>query len=84
MTKHQPTNPSPDDQELVVVFTAIDPTQASIARDLLESSGIECLMSDSESSRMLGTTAAVPVRIKVKPEDADEARECLKELGFPE
>jgi hypothetical protein len=80
MAKH-PTNP-PDDQELTEILAAIDPTQARIARDLLEGAGIECFVFDSESSRMLGTTAAVPVRLKVKPEDADEARARLKELGF--
>lgn len=80
MAKH-PTN-RPDDQELTEILAAIDPTQARIARDLLEGAGIECFVFDLESSRMLGTTAAVPVRLKVKPEDADEARSRLKELGF--
>lgn len=77
-------NNSQDERQLTEILAVIDPTQARIARDLLEGSGIKCWLFDAESSRMLGTTAAVPVRLGVKPEDVEEARARLKELGFIE
>lgn len=72
--------PKPD--ELTEVFTSSDPTQVQIAHDLLESSGIESFIFDDESSRILGSTEAVPARLMVHAADADEARARLKELGF--
>jgi Putative prokaryotic signal transducing protein len=73
-----------DDPELAVVFTTIDPTQMRIARDMMESSGMEVFVFDRDSSRMLGTTPGVPIRMMVHRDDADEARKRLKELGFAE
>ncbi len=68
--------------ELVEVFASIDPTQMRIARDMLEGAGIECFVFDRESSRMLGTTAAVPTRLMVHSDRAAEARSRLKDLGM--
>ncbi len=67
---------------LVEVLASIDPTQVRIARDMLEGGGIECFVFDREGSRMLGTTAAVPVRLMVAVEDAEEAKGRLRDLGF--
>lgn len=53
-----------------------------MAHDLLDGSGIETFIFDDDSSRMLGTTGAVPSRLMVYSEDADEARSRLTELGF--
>ena len=64
------------------VFRSVDPIQVSIARDRLEGSGMECFVFDAAASRMLGSTTAVTARLMVHAEDADEARERLKELGF--
>ena len=79
MSNRQEQNP-----ELAEVFVSIDPTPLRIARDMLESAGIECFVFDRESSRMLGTAAAVPTRLMVRAEDAEEARKQLKDLGFAE
>ena len=68
--------------ELTEIFASIDPTQVRMARDLLGGSGIESFIFDDDSSRMLGTTGAVPARLMVYAGDADEARLRLKELGF--
>ncbi len=68
--------------ELTEVFASIDPTQMRIARDMLEGAGIECFVFDRESSRMLGTTAAVPSRLMVQGDRAEEAKSRLKELGL--
>ena len=76
----QADRPSAD--ELTEVFTSIDPTQVRMAHDLLDGSGLETFIFDDDSSRMLGTTGAVPSRLMVYTEDADEARARLTELGF--
>ena len=55
-----------------------------MAHDLLDGSGIETFIFDDDSSRMLGSTGAVPSRLMVHAADADEARSRLKELGFGE
>ena len=75
-------NPNPG--ELVAVFANIDPTLVSIARDALESVRIECFIIDENSSRILGIgeRLLVPVRLMVYADKADEARECLRELGI--
>jgi hypothetical protein len=73
---------NPDD--LTEVFASIDPTQVRMAHDLLDGSGIETFIFDDDSSRMLGTTAAVPARLMVHAADAEEANSRLKDLGFVE
>ena len=71
---------NPDD--LTEVFTSIDPMQVRMAHDLLDGSGIETFVFDDDSSRMLGSTAAVPSRLMVHAGDATEACARLRELGF--
>jgi hypothetical protein len=71
-----------DPSELEEVFASIDPTQAMMARDYLTSEGIEVFVTDEESSRMLGTTAAVPSRLMVHADAVEEARRILTDLGF--
>jgi len=70
--------------ELVEVLSSIDPAPVQIARDLLTGAGIECFVFDSDSSRLLGTTAAVCTRLMVPRELAEDARQRLKELGLAE
>ena len=74
------TNPD----ELTEVFASIDPMQVRMAHDLLDGSGIETFIFDDDSSRMLGSTGAVPARLMVHAADADEARSRLKDLSFTE
>ena len=77
-------NEQNDPSELEEVYASIDPTQAMMARDYLTSEGIEVFVTDEESSRMLGTTAAVPSRLLVHADAAEEARRILSDLGFLE
>ena len=73
-----------DESELVEVLAGIDPIQIGMARDLLEGSGLECFVFDSENSRMFGSSPALPSRLMVHRDVAEEALARLKELGFPE
>jgi hypothetical protein len=72
----------PQDAELVEVFSSLDVTQVQIAHELLTEAGIENFIFDEESSRMLGSTAAVPARLMVPAGKAEEATSQLKQLGF--
>ncbi len=72
--------PAPDDLEQV--FASIDAHEVLMARDFLADGDIECFVFDADSSRLLGSTAAVTARLMVYADDAAEARERLKELGF--
>ena len=70
-----------DPEELVQVLAA-DALQVRMAADLLTNAGIECFVFDEESSRMLGTTSAVPARLMVHAQAREDALSRLKELGF--
>jgi len=80
--KMTPNDSPPSPDQLEEVFNSMDAVEVGMARDLLESSGMECFVFDASASQMLGSTAAVTVRLMVHAEDAVEAREALKELGF--
>ena len=71
-----------DPAELVEVLASIDSMQVRMAHDMLESNGIESFIFDEESSRMLGSTAAVPARLMVHADVRDDALKLLGELGF--
>jgi hypothetical protein len=72
----------PSSDRLEEVFNSVDRMQVQMARDLLEGSGMTCFVFDADASRMLGSTAAITARLMVPAEDAAEARERIKELGF--
>jgi hypothetical protein len=73
---------APDPSELEEIFVSIDPTPVRMAHDYLADAGIESYVFDTASSRMLGTTAAVPVRLMVHRDGAKDARDRLNDLGF--
>ena len=69
--------------ELVAVFDNTDPTLVSIARDALASVDIESFIFDSTTSQIMNISRLlVPIRLMVYADTADEARECLRELGI--
>ncbi len=72
----------PDPSELEEIFASIDPTPVRMAHDYLNEAGIESFVFDAASSRLLGTTVAVPTRLMVHRDAAKDARERLNELGF--
>ncbi|MDO8431537.1 MAG: DUF2007 domain-containing protein [Candidatus Binatus sp.] len=81
-TRDKPNPELPDPSDLEEVLASIDPTPVRMAHDYLNQSGIESFVFDTASSRMLGTTAAVPARLMVHADAAAEARKRLKDLGF--
>jgi Putative prokaryotic signal transducing protein len=72
----------PDPSELVEVFRALDPTLIQIAQDFLADADIECFVLHANASRLWGPIADMPARLLVFADDAAEASERLKELGF--
>jgi len=71
--------------ELVNIYTNLDVMLLHMARDFLRDAGIEAYIFDAETSRMLGMLrgrAAVPPRLMVYADHAEEAREVLKALNF--
>jgi hypothetical protein len=77
-----PDKEIPDPSELEEIFASIDPTPVRMAHDYLTEAGIESYVFDAASSRMLGTTAGVPVRLMVHRDAASDALDRLKDLGF--
>jgi hypothetical protein len=76
-------NPDPD--KLIEVFAHFDPTVVSIACDALESVQIESFIFDENASRIgYGGGHYIPARVMVYADRADEALECLHDLGFKE
>ena len=72
-----------DPDKLVAVFENADPMLVFIARDLLESVKIESFIFDENMPRMIvNLRLLVPTRLMVYADNADEARECLRELGI--
>ena len=69
--------------ELVAVFDNTDPTLVSMARDALASVDIESFIFDASTSQIMNISRLlVPIRLMVYADTADQARECLRELGI--
>ncbi|HUO04591.1 MAG TPA: DUF2007 domain-containing protein [Candidatus Binataceae bacterium] len=74
-----------DPSELVEVFANSDGILVGIARDQLAGCHIDGFIFDADTSRIfgIGRRLLVPVRLMVHTQDADRARMCLRDLGFP-
>jgi hypothetical protein len=65
------------EQELVSVFDTMDEAEALVVQGLLESNGIETLLANRDAPQdVLPGVGGVLVR--VRPEDAEEAREIIE------
>ena len=61
---------------LVVLEVYDNPTQAEIAKSILDSAGIFCVI-DGDNMAAIYSTVAFPVRIMVRDVDAQEAKALL-------
>jgi len=71
-----------DPDKLVEVFANNDHTLVFIARDALESVEIESFIFDEHSSVGIVYGFRAPMRLMVYADTANEARQCLRDLGF--
>jgi hypothetical protein len=62
-------------RELVTVQT-LNPSEAMLAKAMLESAGIECFLADDNAARILGSDIA-GIRVQVSGLDADAALALL-------
>jgi hypothetical protein len=72
----------------VTVERFVDPVSAQIARSRLEADGIECYLADEGMGGLYTYSLMRGVRLQVRPEDEERAREILgeppEETGTPE
>ena len=70
--------PMPEESQLVQVFGTQDEAEAQVVRGLLESAGIEALLTglDAPQDILPGVGGVV---VRVAPEQADEARRLIEE-----
>ena len=64
-------------RDLVTVHTFPDLPQAMLAKAMLESAGIDCILMDDNAARILGSDIA-EIRVQVDRVDADEAIALLR------
>jgi len=82
---HWMRRPERDHAELVCIYKNLDEILVHMAQDFLRDAGIDAFIFDAETSRMLGIykgRAAVPPRLMVYGDCAEEAREVLTALDF--
>lgn len=65
-------------ETMVVLQAYSNTTQAEIAKSILESAGILCVL-HGEYMSTIYTIGAFPVRLMVRPEDLEEAQRLLTE-----
>jgi hypothetical protein len=75
----EPASPEPDHPKLVPVARFRDLEQATIARGLLQSAGIDCFLADENMVRMdwFWSNMIGNMRLLVREEDAEAAAEIL-------
>ena len=80
MAANPNTNVRPihEERELVNVFSTADEAEALVVQGLLESNGIETLLANLEAPQDV-LPGVGGVAIKVRPSDADEAREIIEQ-----
>jgi 8-oxo-dGTP pyrophosphatase MutT (NUDIX family) len=68
-----------EEEKLVMVGRYLDPSEAQMARGMLESAGVECFLQGENANAMV--PLAFRVRLEVRRADEAAARELLEETG---
>lgn len=66
---------------LVVIEVYDNPMQAEIAKSILDSAGIFCVLNDEYMSAIY-SVAAFPMRLMVRSEDAEGAMQLLRNENY--
>jgi len=66
-------------EELVTIRTFRELHEAMLAKGMLDSAGIQCVVVDDNTGRMLGSRAVGGIRMQVNRADANAALELLKQ-----
>lgn len=67
--------------DMYTLVQSNDPVRLSFLVALLRDAGIEAMLLDFYTSAVEGSIGAIPRRIVVAAEDADQARRVLREAG---
>jgi len=67
---------------MIAVIKTNNPVTISYARSLLNDAEIDCYIADTHASIIEGSIGAIPQRVMVLVEDAEEARVVLSKGGL--
>ncbi len=66
------------------ILKTVNPATLSFAEAVLKDAEIPCFVLDQHMSAMEGSIGAIPRRLNVIDEDADDARQALTDAGLGE
>ncbi len=66
------------------ILKTVNPATLSFAEAVLKDAEIPCFVLDQHMSAMEGSIGAIPRRLNVIDEDADDARQALSDAGLGE
>lgn len=69
---------------MIAVIKTNNPVILSYARSILNDEGIDCYVADTHASIIEGSIGAIPQRLMVLEDDAEEARKALSKSGLEE
>ena len=70
------------DTDVTELLRTTDPVLLSFLTAILADAGIEAVVLDTHTSILEGSINAIPRRLMVHSDDADEARACLDQAGI--
>lgn len=69
---------------MIAVIKTNNPVTISYARSILNDEGIDCYVADTHASIIEGSIGAIPQRVMVLEDDAEDARKALSKAGLEE
>ncbi|NNC37465.1 MAG: DUF2007 domain-containing protein [Acidimicrobiales bacterium] len=67
---------------MIAVIKTNNPVTISYARSVLNDEEIDCYVADTHASIIEGSIGAIPQRVMVLKEDAEDARKALSKAGL--